>query len=333
MKRMLAASLITILLSTSANAARPGYDLPATFVAHRVYLDPTLANGKTMRFYTDSGGGGNSLCRDAAKRVGIATTPMPPDPELEKELGKNLANAHMPAFAAGHAIPVDLDGENSLLVHDCKPSAGMPADAFGDAFLSSRWFAGRVWTWNYPGSRLRLEGSDYMPDASATTVPLGFRKVNGKTSAQPFARIAIEVDGKPIDMLFDTGATTMLAPAALAAIKDGQPALRATSFMVRSQIDAWHKAHPDWRIVEKAEAGSGSRMIEVPSVDIAGFRTGPVWFTQRPDYNFQQWMTSMMDQEVQGAVGGNVFRHFVVTVDYPKERAHFRCVEGCTAVH
>jgi hypothetical protein len=43
-------------------------------------------------------------------------------------------------------------------------------------------------------------------------------------------------------------------------------------------------------------------------------------------------MAQMMDKSTEGAVGGNVFRHFVMTIDYPGEAAYFRCVSGCKPV-
>jgi hypothetical protein len=54
-----------------------------------------------------------------------------------------------------------------------------------------------------------------------------------------------------------------------------------------------------------------------------------VWFTERPDANFHKFMAQWMDKAPEGAVGGNVFRHFVMTIDYPRATAYFRCVRGC----
>jgi hypothetical protein len=73
------------------------------------------------------------------------------------------------------------------------------------------------------------------------------------------------------------------------------------------------------------------RAIEVPDVVIAGWSAGPVWFTERPDTNFHDFMSSMMDKQVEGALGGNLFDHFVMTVDHAQAKAWFRCVRDCTA--
>ncbi|HEX5488875.1 MAG TPA: hypothetical protein VFX04_07000 [Rhodanobacteraceae bacterium] len=42
-------------------------------------------------------------------------------------------------------------------------------------------------------------------------------------------------------------------------------------------------------------------------------------------------MSSMMDKQVEGALGGNLFDHFVMTVDHAQAKAWFRCVRDCTA--
>jgi hypothetical protein len=40
-------------------------------------------------------------------------------------------------------------------------------------------------------------------------------------------------------------------------------------------------------------------MIEVPEVEIAGSLVGPVWFTWRQDKSFHEFMSSMMDKQVE----------------------------------
>ena len=59
------------------------------------------------------------------------------------------------------------------------------------------------------------------------------------------------------------------------------------------------------------------------AVDVAGFRTGPAWFSVRPDKAFHEYMAQWMDRPVDGALGGETFRDFRITVDYPAETAVF----------
>jgi hypothetical protein len=54
---------------------------------------------------------------------------------------------------------------------------------------------------------------------------------------------------------------------------------------------------------------------------------GPVWFTYRPDKSFHEYMSSMMDARVEGALGGSALRYFRVTVDFPHGRAVFQQVQ------
>ena len=109
-----------------------------------------------------------------------------------------------------------------------------------------------------------------------------------------------------------------------------------TSYITTGVLERWHRAHPDWRVVTDGDDLFGPkhtmRLIEVPKLEIAGWTVGPVWFTERPDRNFREVMSSYMDKQVEGAVGGNVFGHFAMTIDYPHATAYFRCVRGCKAV-
>jgi len=326
---MIAVGLFVVLASADANSATPGFDLPATFVTHRVFVDPITAGGEKLHLYTDSGGGAKLLCRAAAARLRLATTAAPHDGEMESELGKDLSIAKFPTFKPSASIPPNADGDDRFIVNECKPQPGWPADAFGDGMLSNDWFADRVWTWDYPRGHLRLEGTDFHPDAAAHSVGVAFKAKHEGERPQHFARIPIEIDGRPLDMLLDTGATTTLPAQTLTALNDGLPALRATSFITHGYFEEWHQAHPDWRVIEKGEIGTPARLIEVPKVTIAGTSIGPVWFTERPDKAFHQFMAQMMDKPVEGAVGGNVFSHFVMTIDYPHATAYFRCTRDC----
>ena len=85
----------------------------------------------------------------------------------------------------------------------------------------------------------------------------------------------------------------------------------------------WMKRNPHWRVIDKAEQSTGLPIIEVPEVTIAGYTVGPVWFTFRPDNNFHQFISGLMDHRVEGALGGSVLQYFRVTVDYPNALALF----------
>lgn len=304
-----------LLLLLGMPAASGPTVLPAKFDADLVRVTPQTTDGKTITFYTDSGGG-LFLTDAAVTRLGLATETQKGDGE------ESMQFVHLPAFKATIAIPPPLANDGRIGV---MPAAMAAKNGFTeDGMLGEAWFGGRVWTWDYPAARLVLEGSDWKPDTAATRVAIGLRK--GETN---FPRIAIGVDGETFDVLLDTGAMTTLKPDALAKLADKGPALRATSMIVDSRFNAWRTRHPDWRVIEGAQDRTNSAMIEVPVVAIGGANVGPVWFTQRPDRNFHEYMSGMMDGKVEGAIGGNALSHFVMTVDYPGAAAYFRCTRDC----
>lgn len=321
----------TVLLAFPIVAAQAA-TVPSRFEADRVFATPTTAKGEPLRLYTDTGGGMNLLCRDAAKRLGLPLETLPPDEEMEAELGGNLARTTLPPFAPARGIPANANGDAHFLVHDCK---GKSAASLGEGLLSQHWFAGRTWTWDYPAQRLALETGNWTPPRSARAVALGFKPAAGNAPAFHMPRITVRIDGKDIDLLLDTGATGSPTADALAAQPTPAPVngARATSFVTKSTLDAWHAAHPDWPLVEKADNLFAprfvARAIRVPEVDIAGWKTGPVWFTERPDRAFREFMSRMTDRPVEGALGGNALASFRMTLDYAHATAHFECLRGC----
>ncbi len=96
--------------------------------------------------------------------------------------------------------------------------------------------------------------------------------------------------------------------------------------ITRNASERWHKAHPGWLVVDGGDnllsPKPAWRMIEVPDVETGGWSVGPAWFTERPDRNFAiKGMSRYMDGAVTGAVGSNIFKHFVMTIDYPDATA------------
>lgn len=314
-----------LLILLGIGAADTAQTLPARFDGDLVRVAPETVEGKTLNLYTDTGGG-LFLTSAAVERLGLEAENVagPPGPDGK---GTRRQVVEFPAFKMEAWIPAPSgNGRIGVMPAEMAASQGFTEDGM----LGEPWFGGHVWTFDYPGRHLRIEGEDWKPDPAATRVPLGFRQ-DGAERIANFPRVAIRVDGEPIDVLLDTGAMTVLTPKALQAIGDGGPAERATSMIVDSRFKAWRAAHPDWRVVEDAQERSGSAMIEVPEIEIGGAKVGPVWFTWRPDANFREYMSRMMDQRVDGAIGGNALSHFVMTVDYPGAVAYFRCVRDCKA--
>jgi hypothetical protein len=304
----------------SAATAMAGEIVPSRFEADTVYVLLPTARGP-VELYTDTGGGGFILSERAADRLHLKVGKAD-NAALSAELGAQARIAAPPQLTG--RLP-KLPARAIVLPR----AAQIPAwPEQGDGFVGASWFAGGIWTWDYPGHRLVHERSDWRPPADARTVALSFKVDPDGTRPTNFARVQITIDGRALPMLLDTGAETFLTEDAVQRLGGG-PQLRATSMIAASVFDQWRSAHPDWRFIDNAQVATNAAMIEVPSVEIAGFRTGPVWFTRRSDKNFHEFMSSMMDARVEGALGGNALRNFVMTIDYPKALLSLQCRAGC----
>lgn len=302
------------LILTVVADPKPAFSqaLPARFEAGRVFLDETTASGQPIVFFTDTGGG-RMITQAAAERLGLSLTPASPSGE-----GGMIGTAPAPVLAAGAVTPPPPAGPVAVAAGSQIP--GWPVDY--DMLLGGSWFADRIWTLDYPAGRMVVETADWRPPAEAVVLPLGFQVRDGARTTH-FPRIEVRIDGDAVSLLLDTGATTVLTPEAVSALADGGPQARATSMISDTLFQRWRAAHPDWRVIEAAQVGTGSAMIEVPEVRIGALTVGPVWFTHRPDRAFHGFMGQFMDARIEGALGGNAFDGLVLTIDYPGSRAAF----------
>lgn len=311
------------LVLAAATAAATAQTVPTRYEAGHFYATPQTADGQSLRLLVDSGGGGAAgmywITTKAAARLHLHVVPCPADASIKV--------AAPPVFKPGAALPAPLGGcGHALMVND------MP---YGDdGQVGAAYLGTRVWTFDYPGQRLIAEGARWKPQDAAHSTPLGLQRDTAGKAIQYFPRIVVRIDGQPLDFLLDTGATAH--PTAAGKQASGTETVHGegvTSYITTSTLERWHAAHPDWRVVDKGDDLGGpahaTRLIEVPALVIAGWRVGPVWFTERPDRAFHQYMAQMMDKPTEGAIGGNVFRHFRMTLDYPHATAWFDCARGC----
>jgi hypothetical protein len=289
---------------TRVNHAKP-VELNARFEAYRIFVDVPIQSGDTLSFFTDTGGG-LFVLGDAIDRIGwsdsvtLALRGIAVDTDFPEPLG--TADRRVPIYRPEKA----------------------PAIEFGDGMLGQAWFADRVWTFDYPKQKLLLHQAAPELEAEAHKVALGFRNDSTGARLLSFPRIAIVVDGDSLDMLLDTGATVYLSAETQRELNDGSPAVQATSFITSKIFERWTSRHPQWPVIQNADENvAGMAMIRVPEVTIADFTIGPVWFTERPDANFHEYMSQWMDRPVEGAIGGNAFRFFKIVMDYPAAKAHF----------
>jgi hypothetical protein len=223
-----------------------------------------------------------------------------------------MERARLPRFRLDAWIPEPTGGERWLAVFESE----------GDGMLGQRWFAGGVWTFDYPARKLVLCRTPFTPtrEMQQHSLPLGFRREWGVRSSN-HPRMDVSIAGDAVPALLDTGATVWLSPEALQLAGDSEPAERATSFVSADLFDRWRKAHPEWRVINKGCEKSQESIIEVSEVELAGWKAGPVWFTRRANENLT-WMSTFMDQPIKASIGGNFLRHFRVTINYPEAIAY-----------
>jgi len=157
--------------------------------------------------------------------------------------------------------------------------------------------------------------------AAAHVVTMGFRKDGRNPQATGFARIPARVDGADLQFMFATGATFRLLKDVAPRFGEPVTSEHAGSFIAASHLQDWHARHPDWPYIAYGDAGAA--MIQVPDMEIAGWHTGPVWFSSRKDRTFHEAIATLVDRPLDGALGGNAFATFRITADYPSGKLAF----------
>lgn len=316
-----------IAATATASVASQAQVIPTVFEAGHFFVTPETVTGERLKLLVDTGGGGANglylLNTSAARRLKLPASSC-------KLANTQMSTAALPAYKPGRGIPAH-DGACAAVLTMDDPH---PISA-ADGILGATYLDGSVWTFDYPAKKLLLQGTDWTPARDDHTEILGFQKNDQGKRVQAFPRVQIRVDGQPIDMLLDTGASAF--PSDTGRQVTGTPTVNGfgvTSYITHSQLERWHAKHPEWRVLENGDvmfAKYSPRMIEVPSMEIAGWSLGPVWFTERPDSAFHDMMDSIMDVTPEGAIGANVLGHFVLTIDYSRGKAYFSCARDCQA--
>ncbi len=313
---ILAFGLLAGLLGAKTSFAQSppgGRVLPADFVQHRIYVTAVTTEGDSLRMLTDTGGGtAVVLSSSAVRRTGR--------PVIDTLQGRRpMQVVPVPAFRTEGPVP-QTRAERAIIA----PSRRAQLVGYDDGRLGMHWFAGRIWTFDYGDETLRLhDTADELSFAPDHTVDLAFKTDSTGTRVGHHPRVEASIDGTTRSFLFDTGATTVLTDSAQGRLD--APRRIASGFIRASLFERWTNKHPDWTVVEGASpALGGSPLIRVPEVEIAGHTAGPVWFERRPDRTIQKTLAGSMDRRVAGALGGSLFRHFRITVDYPNARAYFQ---------
>ncbi len=274
--------------------------IPAQFHAGLITVQTRTPDGEPLVFDVDSGGT-MILFRRTVARLGLAAR------EEEAEWGGKVSVVDL-TFDAGTRVPPPT---MSFMVQD--ELSWMQ----GDGMLGQQWHADRVWTYDYRLGRLWVgDAVGQGPRRLGHSICLGLPPLT-EAGRRPHAFATVEacIAGRVLVFLFDTGARVALTSAASARMEGGGPTLRATCFVGESLLREWQTRHPDWLCVQAGDAIRGGSLIRVPLVEMAGHQVGPVWFTGRPDANFEAW--TFLDRPVCGALGGELLRQFTsVIADY-----------------
>lgn len=320
--------LATIIMVSTGAVARER--LSTSYEAGHFFATPQTHDGKNLRLVVDTGGPGGSglyvLRAQSVQRLNLPTVPC--------ELGGERFDLVKPLpFEPGKALPaVDHTpcGAVALSLDGQRPVANE------DGNLGAGYLPHFIWTFDYPREALWRESGDWRPAAGEHAARLGFQRNSKGGKGAGLPRITLVIDGRPLDMLLDTGATAFPTEKGIQATgTDTVDGVGTTSYITTSVMNRWHRAHPDWRVVVDGDESGGfkSRLIKVPKVEIAGWLIGPVWFTERADAAFGPGgISKYTDEEIHGAAGANIFRHFSMTLDYPRDTAWFECVRDCVAV-
>lgn len=291
--------------------------LPAEFRDDRILIRLVTRDGVPLQLLTDTGGG-LVLTEEAVRKAGL----IPDSTEIVEN--KTFPAVGLPFGNEDGVVPPLLFGGRPGKFLVMSEPMGLLKGL--DGLIGQAWFADRIWVFDYLHKQLK-----YNPDVTAGgwiknsghKVPLGFLHNDQGSRMNSFPRIQAKIDGEVVDLLFDTGASMELSDQGVAGHADDGGRVRGTSFITISLFQKWKRRNPGWRVVENAEQRTGLPIIEVPEVEIAGYKVGPVWFTARPDSNFHTYMSQWMDKRVEGALGGSCFRYFRITAHYPEAWAFF----------
>lgn len=300
--------------------------MPTSYEAGHFFVNVQVKGDRNIRLLVDTGGPGGTglylLSSDAIKRLGLPLVKC--DWNGMTSLVKPFQTSKKGALPTVPGTPCKAV---ALIGNQYQPTAGE------DGILGAGYLPHFIWTFDYPARQLWLEPANWKPSPAMRRAELRFLDNAKGKKGSGFARITVTVDGKPLPLLLDTGATA--EPTFAGERASGTPTFHeigVTSYITTRVLDQWHRDHPKWPIVTDADRLIGEvRIIRVPRVTVAGWNVGPVWFTERAteDFALPNGLSRYMDQPIDGALGANVLRQFVMTIDYPHDAAWLACHSRC----
>lgn len=293
----------------------------------RFFLKIAMIGGDTILGFCDTGGGVSMLMPNALNnsnksmtKAGLIRGIMPVNYILLKDiLADKTFPLNTPSCNRIIRNPFRIVNNSYLLIPPNNEELKKAQNSLPQmkAFLGQDFFMNKSWTFDYVNKKVYVNTPIKKSELNRlNTQKIGLKKNKHGINRFGHARFKIEVEGETIDVLFDTGATSILS-------EDGKHLLKCDktsigiSFIAESIFNKWRNKHPGWKYYPNADLSED--IIEVPCIKICDYVIGPVLFSKRPDENWSEGMNSTMDSIVKGAIGGNVLKPFKVTIDYNSE--------------
>jgi len=307
---LLAAACLCVALAFPPRAAHAkdlqgAVTTPMQLELDRPYIDVTLTgpNGQhvTAHAYVDTGGGALIFSADLAEKLGLKA-----NGKALHEEGQTLTPTATPALhIRGRQIELV---DTHALIDAGEPRTLGRTDA--EMMLPGRFLSHYVVTFDYPAHTFTLADSDsHKPDGKAVKTTIG--------GGMPVIRASVA--GKSYGFLLDTGAQYCMISAA--------------------NLGAWRKQQPAWPHVEGAYGPANMQMgrfetklymLRIAALQWGPFRIENAGAVSRGAGNYEHGMSEIVGTPIIGSIGGNVLRHFKVTVDYPRHTVY---LEGPAIAH
>lgn len=271
--------------------------VPMQVELNRPYIDVSLTgpNGRSVRAHAwvDTGGGAIILSAGLAGQLGLKATG-----KAKKDDGTLLAPTAVPTLSLGGKTLKLADAHAFISTE--QPHLLHHTDA--DMALPGRFLGHYIVVFDYPARTFMLADPDsYKPAGTPVLTTIG--------GGMPVVHASVA--GKSYAFLLDTG---------------GQ-----YSMVSDAELGPWSKQHPDWPRVAgtygPANMLMGSFETRLHMQRIAALQWGPYRIenagtVSRPVGNYEKFMSNVAGTPVIGSIGGNVLRHFKVTVDYPARKVY-----------
>jgi hypothetical protein len=288
------------LVGNGSLHAQESRTLPAVLEDLYLVLVPVAEGHGPLRLQVNSGGP-SLLFEEAAERMGVLSPESSPP---EASLPRFREDAWIPGLEAGADAPARIP---------VGPGGGGPLNL--DGLLGVDWLRGRTWTFDYPGRALLVRAPGDLPlHGPDERMDLILDQEDAGGAAIPVIRI--QGAGLAMTAAIHTMSGAELTDEAVAAVGDLRPGRRAISRLAASRFDDWRERHPDWRVVEGAEVGTGEAIMEIRGLVIGSVELPPLWVLRTPDEEVEARLEAPVSGPVAILLGGDVLREFRVTLDF-----------------